>query len=170
MKNITLRPLETSDLDKLYLWENDRLLWNISGYTTPFSKEALAEFIDQSKKAESVYSSCQLRLMIEANGETIGCVDVFDFSPKDHRAGVGILIYDKVHRRLGYGQSAIKQLVEYIQTALSVDNIWAHVPISNLASRALFERCGFKISGTLRRWIVYDGKHSDVVVYQLIRE
>ena len=37
---IALRPLEPTDLDTLYQWENDTALWVVSDTVAPYSREA----------------------------------------------------------------------------------------------------------------------------------
>lgn len=166
---VRLRSLEVSDLDRMYLWENDMSLWNISGYTTPFSSEALSAFIDTSSRAESIFSSGQLRLIIDVDGVAAGCVDLFEFEPRDRRAGVGILVYEERFRRQGIALGALNELIDYAHKILNIENLWAHIPIENCPSVGLFERCGFTKSGVLRHWRLYDGVYSDVAVYQLLK-
>src|SRR6185436_12887613 len=98
---IRLRALEPSDVDLLYQWENDASVWSVSGTLAPFSKFVLEQYLASSH--QDIYSNKQLRLMIDlsANNEEdepesrgIGCIDLFDFDPKNRKAGVGILIAD----------------------------------------------------------------------------
>lgn len=168
-QRIKLRALEKNDLEVMYRWENDTSLWDVSGYSTPFSRDALSDFIDASMSAESIYSSGQLRLVIELDGVAVGCVDLFEFEPRDRRAGVGILVYDKQYRRQGVAQEALMMLVDYAQRILNIENLWAYIPTGNLPSRTLFEKVGFTSSGVLRRWMLSGGVASDVVVYQFLK-
>lgn len=163
---LRLRALETTDLEILYQWENDTSLWDVTGYTTPFSKEALSRFIETSKNAESIFSSRQLRLIIELNDKAIGCIDLFEFEPRHRRAGVGILIYNRENRGKGYAKEALAQAVDYAQNILGIDNVWAHVPTTNVASINLFENSGFTHSGTMLQWQRFGNQLFDVAIYQ----
>ncbi len=167
---LKLRALETTDLDTLYQWENDTSLWDVNGYTTPFSKEALGQFIEASSRAESIFSTRQLRQIIELNEQAIGCVDLFEFDPRHKRAGVGILIYDRSNRGKGYAKMALSQTVEYAQNILGIDNIWAHVPTTNIASVKLFENSGFVHTGTMMQWQRFGNQVFDVAIYQKINK
>ena len=106
---IQLRALEPSDLKLLYRWENDSAVWSVSGTLVPFSKFVLEEFVNQAH--QDIYTNKQVRLMIdlkyvddedsEDEVKCIGCVDLFDFDPKNKRAGVGILIANQADRGKG---------------------------------------------------------------------
>ena len=94
-KNITLRALEPSDVDLLYKWENDTSIWHLSNTLTPFSRFVLEQYLLNSEK--DIFTNKQLRLMIDVieaakKVKTIGSIDLFDFDPKNKRAGIGILI------------------------------------------------------------------------------
>ena len=58
---IFLRPLEPSDVDVLYSWENSTENWKISSTTTPFSRKILTDYVNS---IQDIYSDKQLRLMI----------------------------------------------------------------------------------------------------------
>jgi diamine N-acetyltransferase len=59
---ISLRAVEPSDLELLYLWENNPLVWHLSNTTAPFSKHILKEYIENAK--HDIYVTKQLRLII----------------------------------------------------------------------------------------------------------
>jgi len=91
-KRILLRALEPEDLDVLYKWENDSSIWHLSSTITPFSKYTLKKYIEQAH--QDIFEAKQLRLIIQQKQDSsiIGAVDLFDYDPVHHRAGVGILI------------------------------------------------------------------------------
>src|SRR5436190_23039483 len=107
---IQLRAMEPEDIELLYKWENDDSVWSVSGTVTPFSKFTLEKFIETAH--DDIYTTKQLRLMIDLvdksednedeNVRCIGCIDLFDFDPHNHRAGIGVLIADRADRGNGY--------------------------------------------------------------------
>lgn len=167
--NIRLRAIEKRDIKSMYVWDNDRSLWGVTGYNTPFSMDALASLAESSMRGESIYQSGQIRLIIDVDEVAVGCVDLFEFEPRDRRIGVGILVYDNALRGQGIATQALNLTMEYCGKILNVENIWAYIPLDNCASLGLFEKCGFSKSGTLRRWRLYDGVYGDVAVYQHLK-
>ena len=164
--NIRLRALEPSDLELLYLWENDPEVWRVSGTLSPISRERLARFIEEQNY--DLYATRQMRLIIEAEGAIVGSIDIFDFDPQHLRFGIGILIYQESNRRKGYAKEAIEAIVEYGRNTLNLKQIWANIAADNIASITLFESCGFSKCAHRKEWINRGGEFIDEVEYQLI--
>ncbi|MDR0750333.1 MAG: GNAT family N-acetyltransferase [Tannerellaceae bacterium] len=162
---IILRALEPEDLDVLYKWENDSSVWSSGNTTSPYSRYVLKEYISQSHL--SIYDQKQLRLMIELRetGKAGGIVDIYDFDLHNRRAGVSILI-DTEFRRNGIATEAIKLLTDYAFSFLKIHQLYAYVAVTNEASKALFLRCGFTVSGTLSDWALTEDGFTDVLVLQ----
>lgn len=163
---IALRALEPSDLELLYLWENDPEVWRVSGTLSPISRERLARFIEE--QSYDIYATRQMRLIIEADNRTVGSIDIFDFDPLNRRFGIGVVIFSNLDREKGYAKEAIKHIIDYGRNTLNIKQIWATIAIDNKASIALFESCGFTQSAHRREWIYQDGDFIDELEYQLI--
>lgn len=165
---IKLRPIEPEDLDILYKWENDTRLW-IHGQTlSPYSKLALRQYITNSLD-QDIYQSKQLRLMIDLKeeGKTIGTIDLYDFDTKNSRVGIGVLV-DENYRNNNYAYESLELSKEYVISFLQLHQLYAHILADNISSIRLFERLGFKKTGTLKDWIALDNRYIDVEVYQFI--
>ena len=90
-QSLHLRALEPSDLDFLYTLENDQDLWAVSNTLVPFSRYTLEQYIAHAK--EDIYSAKQQRFVLtNADQHPLGCIDLYDFDPQHHRAGVGLVI------------------------------------------------------------------------------
>lgn len=175
---IRLRALEPSDLNRLYRWENDSSIWSVSGTMAPFSRYVLEEFVNQAH--QDIYTNKQLRLMIdhkyvveyeeEDEPKAIGCVDIFEFDPRNRRAGLGILIADKADRGKGFATEALHLVVEYAFQVLDLHQLYSNVRIDNESSIALFKKSGFEISGLKQDWIYENGRYIDEYILQLVRK
>lgn len=164
--NIQLRAIEPSDLEVLYLWENDPDVWRVSGTLAPVSRDRLARFI--SEQCYDLYATRQMRLIVDVDGVMVGSVDIFDFEPLHRRFGIGILIYADEHRRRGYASRVIELIKEYARTTLDLKQIWVTIDEDNPASIALFENCGFRLSARRKEWINRSGKFIDELEYQCL--
>jgi len=167
-KNIVLRALEPTDLDFLYQMENDESVWEVSNTSTPYSQFILKQYLENSHK--DIFEVKQLRLVIctSENQKAIGCIDLFDFEPKHHRVGVGILISSEKDKQKGYASEALQLLTNYAFTHLNVHQVYANIPEDNLPSIKLFEKLGFLKSGTKLDWIYSKGSFKNELHYQLI--
>lgn len=149
---ISLRPLEPSDIELLYLWENNLEIWEVSNTKAPFSKHILAQYILES--AKDIYETKQLRLIIQNEKmEAVGAVDLFDFEPYHLRAGVGILIHNKTDRNKGYASNALQALSNYSFEIIGLKQLYANISTDNINSIKLFENSGFQEVGVKVDWI-----------------
>lgn len=164
---IKLRALELSDINLLYKWENDMSIWKVSNTVTPFSRQAIKEYI---KSVRDIYADKQLRLMIclASKGSPIGCIDLFDFDPNNLRAGVGILIGEPSQRQKGYASEAIGLLVNYCFTTLNLHQLYCNIPFDNEVSVKLFKKHGFRVIGVKKDWIRTGAEWMDEYILQLV--
>ncbi|MGM0528899.1 MAG: GNAT family N-acetyltransferase [Bacteroidota bacterium] len=165
---IKLRAPEPEDLSRLYEWENDPAIWQVSNTLTPFSKYTLRKYIENSGK--SVFETGQLRFMIEIieTGKTIGTIDLFDFDPFHLRAGVGVLIADIEERRKGYAEMSIRCLVDYCFGHLKLHQLYCNITEDNKPSVSLFGKIGFREIGRKKDWIRGDKGFKDEIMFQII--
>lgn len=165
---ITLRPAEPADAERIYRWENDREHWRVSGTHAPYSLFQIEQFLlgDNDLQAQK-----QLRLMIDLteNGQTIGCIDIFDYDAINQRAGLGILI-DKAFRRQGYAKAALTLCVEYLFHDLMLHQVHCCIDALNTGSQQLFASQGFVLCGRKKEWIRSKDGFLDELEFQLIRK
>jgi diamine N-acetyltransferase len=172
-KNLQLRALEPKDLDLLYQWENNPDIWAVSGTLAPFSRFVIEQYLTISH--QDIYTSKELRLMIDLkNGnesfKSIGCIDLFDFDPKNKRAGIGILIGDNKERRKGYAAEAVEVVIDYCFNILDLHQVYCSVIADNQDSMALFRKLNFESTGTRRDWNYNNGQFVDEYLLQFIRK
>lgn len=166
--SIFLRALEPEDLEFIYTIENDEQVWEMSGTQTPYSRFLIRQYLENAK--QDIYEAKQLRLAIAERGDNtvLGMIDVFDFNPTHHRAGIGILIADRQFRGKGYGGEALKLVVDYCKTHLQLHQLYANILEENNASIQLFEQAGFQLAGVKKDWNLVQGIYKNELLYQLI--
>ncbi len=163
-----LRAVEPTDVDTIYKWENDNIVWTDSYTYHPTSRIAVENLLVQN--TIDVYQTRQTRLMVcsIANNEIVGCVDMFDFDPYNMRCGIGILI-DNNYRKQGYATEAVRLMCQYLFETLTMHTIYASMRKSNIASQRVFEHCLFKQTGLHEGWIKVGDKYEDEVFMQLTK-
>jgi diamine N-acetyltransferase len=163
---LKLRAMEPSDIDLMYEWENDPETWIFSNTHTPFSRFYLEQYVINSHC--DIYTEKQLRLMItNQKNETVGCVDLFEFDPKNKRAGVGILVA-KDFRKKGYASETIDIIIHYAKTILALHQLFCNISSDNKKSLALFQKKGFVSNGLKKQWILSENQWLDEHFLQLI--
>jgi diamine N-acetyltransferase len=165
-EKIKLRALEPTDLDFLYRLENNTEFWEYGHTQTPLSKFVLKQYLENSHR--DIYDVKQLRLVItDLKDEVVGLIDFFDFDPKNKRVGLSIIIEDSAQRRKGFALEAIQLVCVYAFKVLDVHQVYAHITPDNEKSIKLFEKSGFKKSGTKKDWNYFGGEYKDEVLFQL---
>jgi len=168
-ERVYLRALEPEDLDFIYRIENNEKLWEISNTQTPYSRFLIHQYLEQAHL--DIYEAKQLRLVIcKINTqEAIGLIDLFDFDPKNQRAGIGILIDVEDNRNKGYGAEALKLLIDYAFTHLRCHQLYVNISTDNHSSIGLFAKFGFELIGVKKNWNRVGNKYKDEAFYQLIQ-
>lgn len=166
-----MRAIEPSDLDWLYLWENDTTLWQLGNTFTPFSRFVLEQYLLTSQN--DIFTNKQLRLMIDLKSQdtstqTIGSIDLFDFDPFHRRAGIGILIITP-ERNKGCASEALELLKNYAFILLDLHQLYCNIGSENKNSIELFRKHGFEESGRKRDWVWNNGTWHDELIFQCIR-
>ncbi len=164
-ENLRLRALEPEDLEWLYEVENDDGLWKWGCSNVPYSRYALKKYI--SETCHDIYADGQLRLVAEAGGEVMGCVDLMNFSPRHLRAEVGILLFPGF-RECGYGSKVLQMVISYARIHLYMHQLYAVVSRENVPAQRLFEKNGFGRISVLEDWLRDDtGNYISAYLYSL---
>lgn len=168
-EKVFLRALEPEDLEFVHKVENDENIWHLSSTQTPFSRFVIRQYLENA--GVDIYEAKQLRLAvcISDNQKAVGLIDLYDFDPKNSRAGVGIVIYDTENRHKGYGSEALRLLVNYAFSHLNLHQLHASIEMSNEASISLFTALGFEFSGIRKEWNFQNGNWVDEGFYQLLK-
>lgn len=165
MSNIRLRKLEPSDLPFLYLWENDAAAWADGDNHNPLSQQDLRDYIEST--TGDIYKDGQLRLIIEQSPMTndqspitLGCIDLFDFDPRNRKTALGMYIAPE-HRGKGVGRQALEQLEAYAFGHLNLRLLYAVIATNNEPCSALYRSAGYQPSSPLPAWTL----ESDAVIW-----
>lgn len=163
-----LRALEPEDLEFVFAIENDETIWEVSNTQTPYSRYLIKQYLENAH--QDIYEAKQLRLAIckTATQKAIGLIDLFDFDPKNHRAGIGIVIQETTNRSKGIGKEALGLLINYAFQQLHLHQLYANIGINNEISLKLFTTFGFQKIGIKKDWVYLRGNYYDEFMMQLI--
>lgn len=160
---IRLRKIEPTDIPYLYQWENDARMWADSDTHNPLSQADLREYVASS--TGDIYRDGQLRLMIDKDGSTMGCIDLFDFDPRNRKAAIGMYIAPHARGR-GIGTKAVKLIEEYAFGFLKLRMLYAIIATKNTACSTIYKKEGYEPSSILKAWTIED----NAILWQKIHE
>jgi len=166
-ENIYLRALEPNDLEFVYAMENDESIWEVSNTQTPYSRFLVRQYLENAQ--QDIYEAKQLRLAIclDQDFPAIGLIDLFEFDPKNNRAGVGIVIQKGENRNQNIGSEALELLIKYSFHNLNLHQLYANIAVGNVA---LFTKFGFEKIGIKKDWILLNNHYQDEAIFQLINK
>lgn len=151
---VCLRAPEPTDLDALYLWENDPCQWHDSLTPPVTSRHALRRYLDAC--TGDIGADGSLRLIVARGDEAVGTVDLCDYDARNRTAWLSIYI-DSRWRGHGIGTAALREALRLAADGCGLRILGTLVRADNGASTALFARAGFARAGCLPQWIETDG-------------
>ena len=93
--------------------------------------------------------------------------DEWDKINRSIRIGVDIL---PKYQGKGFGQEALKNMIEYLFSQLNLNRIWLLAAEYNKKAIHIYEKLGFKEEGKQRQAIYRDGKYNDYLMFGLLKE
>jgi diamine N-acetyltransferase len=164
-KEIFIRDVQASDHAVIFKWENDPKNWAVSERDKEYT---FAEIKALIASAEDFKESNQKRWMIsKKDKQLIGTIDVFQGDFRKGQVGIGILITDEADRKKGFAAQAVVQAINKCFADYFVDTFYADVHASNLASAALFIKCGFEPIHELDDNSNFDSQNSTIIRLKL---
>ena len=70
----------------------------------------------------------------------------------------------------GYAKEATKLLLSYCFLRLNMNRLYLRVYSDNIKAIKLYQKCGFKIEGTLREALFDSGTFKDLLVMSILRK
>jgi len=167
-KRCYLSPCSQADAAKWTEWDNDLEVTIPLGDEafTPISVEKQQERIDEISKNQShVFTIVDLE-----TDAPIGRCMLFNLVQVNRMATLGIVIGEKTYWNRGYGQEAIKLLLDYGFNLLNLNNIMLGVAAYNLRAINCYQKVGFKEIGRRRKTKIIGGQRYDVIYMDILAE
>ncbi len=166
---VYLRALEPDDYETTYPWRLDEEIWaNVVGPKYFVSMEYEKRWV--SDTILSPGNSLKLAICLKEDHKHIGLVSLTNIDRSNGVAQCSILIGEKSLWGKGLGTAAILLILHHGFYTLGLTRIEARQLLSNRASVRLFEKCGFRIEGVLRKAVFKDGRHRDLNQLSILRE
>ena len=164
-KKVLLRAIEFGDAEVLQQMINDEEIEKmIMGYSFPIAQHQQIRWIENLVNEKNVF-----RAIIDVNGVAIGTVILSDIDMKNGTAEVHVKLAQSSERGKGYGTDAVLTVLSYAFNELRLNCVCCRVKEDNIASRKMFEKCGFVQEGRLRSRVYKDGKYYDFFEYSILR-
>jgi len=147
----------TQDDDYLRLLDED-----------PVKPQSNASFSSFTEAGDD--NSYYFHLRTLSDDTVIGFVVLFNLKWSNRTADMAIGIGDKAYRGKGYGQDALKLILNYAFNELNLHRVSLTVMSYNDAAIKAYERVGFVLEGTQRQAVLRQGKRYDMLMYGILRD
>ncbi|KAL1355521.1 hypothetical protein AAHE18_05G119600 [Arachis hypogaea] len=151
LAQISLRPLQLSDVDDLMVWTADEKVTKFCTWKTYSSKDQGIDFI-QNGACEFLWGRA-----ICLNDHAIGFISMTSSSASDklrEKSSRGIMTF------------VVKQVKKVALREFShLERLEALVDAENVGSQRVLEKAGFQKEGVLRKYLFRKGKSRDTIIF-----
>ncbi|GMI64231.1 hypothetical protein like AT2G32030 [Hibiscus trionum] len=161
--NLSLRPLDVSDIDAFMVWATDEKVTRFCTWEPYTNKEDGLNYIKNTILPHPWFRA------ICVDDRPIGAISVTSNSGNDRcRGELGYVLAWKYWGR-GIATRAVGMVGETIFDEWShLERLEALVDVENLGSQRVLEKAGFQREGVLRKYVVLKGRSRDMVMFSLL--
>ncbi len=169
---VELKPFERHHIAKLVEWRNDPEVsyWSDGrepDYELTTLEEAEISFTNNVKSGSKLDG--YMFSVYTLDGQYIGVADYRDVDRIKRSCTIGIAIGEKDYWGNGYGSDAIDVLVEFLFNRLNLRRIQLDTWSGNERAIKSYQKCGFKIEGTLKENEYIEGRYYDTIIMGLLK-
>ncbi|MCP4134522.1 MAG: GNAT family N-acetyltransferase [bacterium] len=161
-----LSPMNPDEAEQYTEWVNDM---EVSLYMQWFpliiSLPAEKEILEMMSKEGTSFAIVDLK-----TDELIGNCGLLNKDPVNRTAEAGIFIGAKDFRGRGYGEEAMRLLLDYSFNIINMNNIMLFTYSFNKPALKCYEKCGFKVIGTRRKARILGARKYDIVYMDMLAE
>lgn len=162
---LKLRPFEIEDIDQILPHFNDEEVRRYLAVIFPVNKLVERNFIESLYKDDK-----NILLGMEVNGTLIGSIGLHRIDWVNRSTELGVVIFRKEYWNKGYGTKAIDLMLKYAFEYLNMNRVSLKVYEYNERAIHVYEKCGFKVEGRLRKAKFFKGRYWDVLVMSILRD
>lgn len=149
---VVLRPLGPQDVDDLMQALSDTEMLRLTGTHTTFTREQIESHCASRDEHDD---RLDFVVLDRRSGEFLGDLAITDLNPVNLSCGFRIALRTRETGR-GYGTDAASLIVEHL-FGIGIHRIELEVFAFNPRARRVYEKVGFRLEGTLRDALLWDG-------------
>jgi len=167
-KSIRLRPMDRADVQSITRWHNDREIMALFALTRAGPEEYWSEWLN--KKLQSP-NAIYFGIVKKGDDRLIGHIHLEEIN-WSHRLcrDLGIIIGEKEEWSKGFGTEAMELLMRYAFEELGMHRLELMTFDFNIRGMRVWEKCGFRQEGVMRKARLANGEWRDLIFYALLEE
>ncbi len=165
-EKVVLRALELNDMPYLRTMINDPEMERmVVGWSFPVSEKQQMEWYNRT-----LGDNINYRFAIEHNDCFVGVSTLTHLDWKNRAAHQGIKLCKDAPKGVGIGTDAVMTTMRYAFEELQLNRLYGSILEYNIASRKLYEKCGWKIEGMYRQSVFKNNAYHDEISVAILRE
>jgi putative acetyltransferase len=162
--DVTVRAFQMDDWrDVAELWQQPKVIWGT--HQLPYQS-----LDDLRKRFENPPERMHRLVGVTGDGRAIGVLALQVGSERTaHTGHIGMMVHPDFHNQ-GVGSALMKAVVDLADNWLNLTRLDLQVYTDNAPAIHLYEKFGFEIEGTLRRYAFRDGEYADSFMMARVRE
>jgi len=168
-EGLRIRPIESQDLDYMYMIRTDPSTAEMLGTLILTSFEDQLMWLDSLKK-DKTKAYYILEVIFRTDPYLpIGYLrfDEIDFINRSMRVGGDI---EMSYRGKGYGTQMMELIKRFCFDYLNMHRLWLLVLSTNKVAKHVYEKSGFEKEGVMRKAVYKNGEYLDYEMYSVFRE
>lgn len=165
-KKVYLRPFEEKDLELYYYGKNNP---DVRESLFLFYPMTLEQVRDEINNLLSSRDNLTFTIVKKSTDEAVGQTSFVRIDYVSRMATFFLAIWDPVFWSRGFGTEATQLMVDYGFDILNLNRIQLHVAVENKYAIKAYEKCGFKIEGTLREAMYHHDRYCDFHLMAILR-
>jgi RimJ/RimL family protein N-acetyltransferase len=161
---IVLRPLTGADADAMYASLDEPISKRLTGTHARYTLEDVRAHCIRIENAEDRWD-----YGITIAGELIGEVVLNNLDRPNKSASLRIAVWAPSQRNNGYGTEAAALLIDYGFDTLHLNRIELEVYSFNPQAMRVYEKLGFRLEGTRREALIWEGEKVDAHIMSILR-
>lgn len=163
---IYLRPIEETDIELFYFGRNNPDVRETLFLFFPMTYEQVKSDVQSIMTSRENLS---FTIVEKSTHQPVGQTSFVRIDYVSRMATFFLAIWDPEYWSKGYGTEATKLMVEYGFEILNLNRIQLHVAVENQNAIRAYEKCGFKIEGTLREAMYHHNRYCDFHLMAILR-
>ncbi|RLG51668.1 MAG: N-acetyltransferase [Thermoproteota archaeon] len=166
-KKVGLAVLSREHLDKFVKWVNDPEVTVYLNIQKVFTLEDELEWYEQVRKSgrDRVFAIVELE-----SKRVIGVIGLHRISYYNRNAELGIFIGEKELWGQGYGEEAVKLMLDYAFNVLNLHMVYLRVKDFNRRAISCYRKVGFREAGRIRDMALQPDGYHDVILMDILEE
>lgn len=164
---VRLRPVVQRDILKFLRWFNDPDVIEYLDLTLPLTEVAEREWLESLAERRDILVFVIERL---EDRSAIGTIGLNTIDGRHRHALLGLTVGEKDEWGKGFGTDAVRAILAYAFGSLDLHKISLHVHADHLPAIRVYEKCGFRREGFLRREKLRRGEYVDELVMAILKD